>query len=291
MKKICVLLVMLLLFSGCSIGEDSMENINIYTSTYPLSYLLNYLYGDNAKIYSIYPVGVDINEYELSDRKLEEYSNSDLFVFNSLDKDRDYAVSMINLNSDLKVIDSALGMSYDYSVEELWLNPYNYLMMAENIKNGLTEYITNPYLISNNEGTGIEDKYVELEYNISRLDSDLTEAIDDATYKTIVVDNDLFMFLEKYGLEVISLEENENLSENKVNEVRKLISDEQIKYIYSGDSESNDTVMGLIEDADIELVTINTMHSIDGGITNTNDDYLSIMTNNINLIKKELYKQ
>ena len=290
MKKICVLLVMLLLFSGCSIGEDSMENINIYTSTYPLSYLLNYLYGDNAKIYSIYPVGVDINEYELSDRKLEEYSNSDLFVFNSLDKDRDYAVSMINLNSDLKVIDSALGMSYDYSVEELWLNPYNYLMMAENIKNGLTEYITNPYLISNNEGTGIEDKYVELEYNISRLDSDLTEAIDDATYKTIVVDNDLFMFLEKYGLEVISLEENENLSENKVNEVRKLISDEQIKYIYSGDSESNDTVMGLIEDADIELVTINTMHSIDGGITNTNDDYLSIMTNNINLIKKELYK-
>ena len=291
MKKICVLLVMLLLFSGCSIGEDSMENINIYTSTYPLSYLLNYLYGDNAKIYSIYPVGVDINEYELSDRKLEEYSNSDLFVFNSLDKDRDYAVSMINLNSDLKVIDSALGMNYDYSVEELWLNPYNYLMMAENIKNGLTEYITNPYLISNNEGTGIEDKYVELEYNISRLDSDLTEAIDDATYKTIVVDNDLFMFLEKYGLEVISLEENENLSENKVNEVRKLISDEQIKYIYSGDSESNDTVMGLIEDADIELVTINTMHSIDGGITNTNDDYLSIMTNNINLIKKELYKQ
>ncbi len=290
MKKIYVLLVMLLLFSGCSIGEDSMENINIYTSTYPLSYLLNYLYGDNAKIYSIYPVGVDINEYELSDRKLEEYSNSDLFVFNSLDKDRDYAVSMINLNSDLKVIDSALGMSYDYSVEELWLNPYNYLMMAENIKNGLTEYITNPYLISNNEGTGIEDKYVELEYNISRLDSDLTEAIDDATYKTIVVDNDLFMFLEKYGLEVISLEDNENLSENKVNEVRKLISDEQIKYIYSGDSESNDTVMGLIEDADIELVTINTMHSIDGGITNTNDDYLSIVTNNINLIKKELYK-
>ena len=267
-----------------------MENINIYTSTYPVNYLLDYLYGDNSKIYSIYPTGVNIDEYDLSDRKLEEYSKSNLFVFNSLDKDRDYAVKMINLNSKLKVIDSALGMSYDYSVEELWLNPYNYLMMAENIKNGLSEYITNPYLISNKEQTGIEDKYEELQYNISKLDSDLTTTINEGKYKTIVVDNDLFKYLEKYGLTVISLEENDNLSTNKINEVKKLISNKQISYIYSANKESNDTVKNIIKETNIELITINTMRSIDGGITNTNDDYLTIMTNNINLLKKELYK-
>ena len=32
------------------------------------------------------------------------------------------------------------------------------------------------------------------------------------------------------------------------------------------------------------------MYSIDGGIATTNDDYLTIMKNNINLIKQELYK-
>ena len=290
MKKICFILIIFIFLTGCSVNEDSMNNINIYTSTYPLNFLLDYLYGDNSKIYSIYPTGVDINEYELSDRKLEEYSKSDLFVFNSLDKDRDYAVSMINLNSNLKVIDSALGMSYDYSVEELWLNPYNYLMMAENIKNGLTEYITNPFLVSNKEGTGIEDKYKELEYDISKLDSDLTETINNGVYKTIVVDNDLFKYLEKYGLTVISLEENDDLSTNKINEVKKLIENKQISYIYSADEESNNTVKNLINETGIELVTINTMYSIDGGITNTNDNYLTVMTNNINLIKKELYK-
>lgn len=290
MKKICLILILIILLTGCSLNKDSMENINIYTSTYPVNYLLDYLYGDNSKIYSIYPTGVNLDEYELSDRKLEEYSKSDLFVFNSLDKDRDYAVKMINLNSKLKVIDSALGMSYDYSVEELWLNPYNYLMMAENIKNGLSEYITNPYLISNKEKTGIEDKYQELEYNISKLDSDLTTTINEGKYKTIVVDNDLFKYLEKYGLTVISLEENDSLSTNKINEVKKLISDKQISYIYSSNKESNDTVKNIIKETNIELVTINTMRSIDGGITNTNDDYLTIMTNNINLLKKELYK-
>ena len=290
MKKICLTLILIILLTGCSLNKDNMENINIYTSTYPVNYLLDYLYGDNSKIYSIYPTGVNIDEYDLSDRKLEEYSKSNLFVFNSLDKDRDYAVKMINLNSKLKVIDSALGMSYDYSVEELWLNPYNYLMMAENIKNGLSEYITNPYLISNKEQTGIEDKYEELQYNISKLDSDLTTTINEGKYKTIVVDNDLFKYLEKYGLTVISLEENDNLSTNKINEVKKLISNKQISYIYSANKESNDTVKNIIKETNIELVTINTMRSIDGGITNTNDDYLTIMTNNINLLKKELYK-
>lgn len=290
MKKICLTLILIILLTGCSLNKDNMENINIYTSTYPVNYLLDYLYGDNSKIYSIYPTGVNIDEYDLSDRKLEEYSKSNLFVFNSLDKDRDYAVKMINLNSKLKVIDSALGMSYDYSVEELWLNPYNYLMMAENIKNGLSEYITNPYLISNKEQTGIEDKYEELQYNISKLDSDLTTTINEGKYKTIVVDNDLFKYLEKYGLTVISLEENDNLSTNKINEVKKLISNKQISYIYSANKESNDTVKNIIKETNIELITINTMRSIDGGITNTNDDYLTIMTNNINLLKKELYK-
>ena len=104
------------------------------------------MYGSNSKIYSIYPSGVDVDDYKLSDKKINEYSKSDLFVFNSLDKERDYAVKMINDNKDLKVIDVALGMTYSYSLEELWLNPYIYLMMAQNVKNGLTEYIENHYL-------------------------------------------------------------------------------------------------------------------------------------------------
>ena len=262
-----------------------MENISIYTTTYPINYLINSLYEDHSKVYSIYPTGVNIEEYELSERKLEEYSKSDLFVFNSLDKDRDYAVKMINLNSKLKVIDVATSMKYDYAIEELWLNPNNYLMMAENIKEGLAEYINNPYLVEE-----IEEKYKTLEYNISKLDADLTEAITTAKYDTIVVDNDMFLFLEKHGLKVISLEENENLSTNKIDEVKNLIKEGKIKYIYSSSDKTNSTVEKIISETQIELITLNTMHSIDGGITNSNDNYLTIMTNNINELKKELYK-
>lgn len=263
-----------------------MEDINIYTTSYPINYLINTLYKDHAKVYSIYPTGVSIEDYELSTRKLEEYSKSDLFVFNSLDKDRDYAVKMINLNSKLKVIDVATGMKYDNNIEELWLNPNNYLMMAENIKSGLQEYITNPYLKEE-----VEEKYKTLEYDISKLDANLTETIMNAKYNTIVVDNDMFLFLEKRGLKVLSLEENSNFSTNKLDEVKSLIKDGKIKYIYSTNKESNKPIQALVDEYKIELITLNTLHSIDGGITNSNDNYLTIMTNNINQLKKELYKE
>ena len=284
LKKISILFLTLLCLTGCN-TKSNMEDINIYTTSYPLNFLINKLYEDHSKVYSIYPTGITLDDYELSDRKLEEYSKSDLFVFNSLDKDRDYAVKMINLNSNLKVIDVAIGINYDYKIEELWLNPNNYLMMAENIKNGLAEYIENPYLVEE-----INNKFESLKYDISKLDADLTETIINANYNTIVVDNDIFKFLEKRGLKVISLEENDDLSNNKIDEVKKLIKDGKIKYIYSVSKESNDTVNSLIDNYNVERIILNSMHSIDGGVTNSNDSYFTIMTNNINYLKQELYK-
>ena len=94
--------LIILSLSGC-FKRDNMEDITIYTTIYPLNYITDYLYGDNAKIYSVYPSGVDVTTYELTNKQIEDYSNNDLFVFNSLDRDRDYAVKMINKNKNLKI--------------------------------------------------------------------------------------------------------------------------------------------------------------------------------------------
>lgn len=292
-KRIILILIMTLtLLSGCklNIDTDSMKDIKVYTTIYPIRYLIDSLYGTNSTIYSIYPSGVEPKDFQISDKKLKEYSQADLFVFNSLDKERDYAVKMINKNKKLKIIDVSMGMTYDNDVAELWLNPYNYLMMAQNTKNGLLEYISNPYLITNDEGTGVEDKYEALKYDLSRLDADIKETISLSSYDTIVVDNDVFNFLSKYNLNVISLEEDDKLTDIKINEVKKLINEGKIKYIYSSKTETNNTCKKLIEDYGVELVTFNTMETVDGGITNSNENYVTVMNNNLELLNKELYK-
>ena len=287
LKKLSILLFTFFILTGCKNTKSNMEDINIYTTTYPINFLINNLYEEHCKVYSIYPTGISLDDYALSDRKLEEYSKSDLIVFNSLDKkDINYAAKMINLNSKLKTINAADEMpDYEHSIEETWLNPNNYLKMADNIKKGLSNYIDNPYLVEE-----IEEKFETLEYEISKLDANLTETIINANHKTIVVDHDMFKFLEKRGLRVISLEENNDLSNNKIDEVKNLIEEKKIKYIYSATKDTNNTINNLINEYKIERIVLNTMHSIDGGITNSNDNYLTIMTNNINELKKELYK-
>jgi zinc transport system substrate-binding protein len=333
MKKIILLILSISILTGCSIFKsDALQDVDVYTTTYPVNYIINYLYGDNATIHSIYPNDVNFKEYELSQKKLNEFAKSSLFVFNSQDIDRDYAVSMLNINSHLLLIDTSLGMTYNHSIEELWLNPYNYLMMAKNTKDSLNEYIEDPYL--NKE---IEKKYEQLQYDLSKLDATYKDTLTNATYKTIVTDNALFKFLEKYNIEVICLEENiktitikendtlsdiskqynvkisdiltynnkteetitvgeqlnipiKTIDTSNVNLVKKLISEKKIKYIYSNNTESNETVSNLIKEYELELLSINTMYSIDGNITNTNDNYLTIMNDNLELLKKELYK-
>ena len=200
-SKIILLVICLFIMTGCSLFKsDAMDDIEIYTTIYPVNYLIKYLYGNNSTIYSIYPSEVNFKEYKLSDKKLNEYAKSSLYVFNSLDVDRDYSVEMVNINTDLKLIDVSMGMNYEYGIEELWLNPYNYLMMAQNTKNGLLQYVTNPYLISNKEHTGINDKYEELQYSLSKLDADYKDVFSNASYKTIVTSNEALKSLEKYGI-------------------------------------------------------------------------------------------
>ena len=97
-------------------------------------------------------------------------------------------------------------------------------------------------------------------------------------------------FLEKYNLRVISLEDNDNLTDSTINEVKKLVNNGTIKYIYSSKDETNDVCKNIINNYGIDLVTLNTMETIDGGITNSNENYITIMNNNLDLLNKELYK-
>ena len=100
------------------------------------------MYGDYSDVYSIYPNEV----IELTDKLIADYSNSNLFVYNGLSNEKDYAVKMLNKNKNLRIVDATMGMEVLYSDPELWLNPSNFLMLCLNIRNGMKEYITNSFL-------------------------------------------------------------------------------------------------------------------------------------------------
>lgn len=285
MKKIIFTIFISLFFlTGC-MKFNSMEDIDIYTSIYPIEYFANRLYGDHSTVHSIYPDGIIYKVYTLNDKQLKDYSKSDLFIFNGLGSEKDYLKTMLKNNSNLKIIDATTSMEYLNYEEELWIDPSNALMIARNIKSGLSEYINNHYLKNQ-----IEKNYESLKVDLSNLSAKLYLISENSSDSTIVVSSNAFKFLEKYGFNVISLEENKN-NGKIINYIKSRIANGQTKNIFVlKDEELDDDIQNIINEFNINRLEFHTLSNINESERNSKKDYVSICLENINLLKQELYK-
>lgn len=288
MKKIINILCLLVLTScltGC-IKRDSMEDITIYTTNYPIEYITKKLYGEHAKVHSIYPDGIDINKYKLTNKQIKDYSKSDLYIFNGLSKEKNYVSNLRKNNENLKIIDTTLAMEYTYSAEELWLDPSNFLMMAQNIKTGFSEY-TDSYYLNNS----IKEKYDKLKIDASNLDAKIKQIVTNSDNKIIVVSDNLFKYLEKYDLTIYSLEEDENLSEKNIATVKSLIQSGEIDYIFApANKELNETTKKIVDETNVKVEYWHTLSNISETERNANENYFTIMNDNLEFLKNELYE-
>lgn len=258
-KIICASLAGILL-TGCSLTKDSLEDATIYTTIYPIEYLAEALYSDYATIESIYPSGADVNNYELTERQIRNYAKSDLFIYNGLGTEKNIAKDLINQNDNLLIIDVSNGLNYTYGMEELWMSPNNYLMLAKNIRDYLTEYLQSKTIIDY-----VDAQYATLSENLSLKDADLRAIGKEADSKgnnTLVVSDNVFQFLENYGFEIVSLDE-ETLTESSLNNIREAFDDGTYNTIFVLDNNYTENINSIIEDFEANTIDVSSMTTED----------------------------
>lgn len=283
--KIALTVLVVLLLTGC-FKRDEMENIDVITTTYPIEYITSRIYGEYANISSIYPKGILSEEYNMTNKQIKDFSKKDLFIYNGLGSEKEYAIKFLNNNKKLKIIDCSFGINYNDSEKELWLNPSNALMMAQNIRNDLENYITNKKLIEN-----IDTAYNNLKVDITQIDTELTRTAESSENKQIIVYDASFNFLKKYGFDVINLTKDGEVISKNVTTAQSLLSAKKLSYVFiDSNIEIPDTVKSLQDKTKCEVLELNTLLTISDEDLNNNEDYLSIMYNNIEQIKKETYK-
>ncbi len=285
MKKLSILFTTIIIFctTGC-LKRDNLEDITIYTTVYPIEYITKRLYGEHSTIHSIYPNEIDFKTYTLTDKQITDYSKGDMYIFNGLSNEKDYVAPMFRHNKNLMIIDTTLSMEQNKHQEELWLDPSNFLMLSLNIKNGLSEYITNHYLKEE-----IEKNYEELKIEISNIDAKLKLLSESANYKTIVTDNSALKFLEKNGFTVISLEE-DDLTQKTISDVEELIRNKTVSYLFTFNQDQlNATVSSLISKTGIQVIELHSLSNLTEKESSEKEDYISLYNENIEQLKKELY--
>ena len=281
--KVLLLTIVLLLTTACT--TDNMENIKIIVTNYPNEYIIKNLYGKHASVESIYPDGVTIEDYKISNKKKNEYSKSDLFVYNgAIEKERNLAISLLDKNPELKIIDTTDALNTKYSTEELWLDPSSLLMMAQNVRMGLQEYVPSTVLKKD-----IDERYEKLKVKLSELEAEYRVNVDNAKRKEIIVSTSKLKYLEKFNFKVICLD---NDAETKtISEARSLVDEGNVSYIYRFKGEDlSKNAKDLVDSSNIQEIALNKLDNLSDKDRDTNKDYLSIMNDNLELLKKELYQ-
>lgn len=278
-KKIILAIIPLLFLTGCNLIKDNLENAKIYTTIYPVEYLTNFLYGEYAEIESIYPSDLtDIDNYSLTKKQIKNYAKCDLFVYNGKSNEKNVAKDLVNKNRNLLIIDVAYDkVSYNYDVKEIWLSPNNYLMLAKNIRDQLTDNLKSQKIIDY-----VNNKYKELDEIISLKDADLRAIGKNAKERgtnTLVVSDDAFKFLEDYGFEIVSLDE-DNAPEGTFATVESNFKKKAYNTIIVLDNNYTKNINKLIEEYKAKVIDVSSMTT-----KTSNDDYLNAMQSFIDNIR------
>ena len=158
------------------------------------------------------------------------------------------------------------------------LQDYFYI---EDIKNNLEEILNSTY-----SKETIDKNYKELQTQISQMDAELRVIAANVNEPTLVVDSNVFKFLEKYGYKVISLEDEENLTPNSLANIQKNFQNGDYKYILTRDDKAeNDVIKDLKDNYNAALVEMNMLSTLKDEQRKNNETYYTLMQKNIDNIR------
>ncbi len=154
-------------------------------------------------------------------------------------------------------------------------------MLVSNIKDNLKSFIDSKFI--NEE---IDNNYKDIEEILSLRDAEIRSIARTASQKghnTLVVSSNAFRFLEDYGFQIVSLEDISD--DGNINVLKKNYSNGTYKYLFMKANEEVNEVINDLKSSGANLITVNTMETLNDENRKNNDNYLTIMQEFIENIK------
>ena len=313
MKKLISILLVVILIMGLAACNRTTEkppqesSLTIYTSFYPMEFLVSQIAGDKAQVISLVPAGVEPHEWEPKPRTLAGLQESDMLVYNGAGMEawledflpslKNSGVKTVNTSSGLELLpfdeknaDVHEGEEGEENAELLydphvWVSPAKYKQQAENVLNALIEIdaANQDYYKSN---------YSKLAEQLDKLDSDYRKAVAGFKSKVFIVSHSAFEYLAKeYGLTQLPIRGVTPLAEPspaKLAELVQICKDNDIKYIFFESLVSPKLSETLAKEVGAETLVLNDGQGITAEQMKQGRSYITIMYENLENLKKAL---
>ena len=307
MKKIIVLLLGALMtlgvLSGCDKKNDNDNKLKVVATTFPIyDWVKEILKDEDVSL--LQDNGVDLHSYEPTVDDIAKINNSDVFMYVGGESDKWVDDVLKNINKNVKVVnflkvlgdsvkfeEEVDGVEHDHEHEEeydehVWLSLRNAKKCVEAIKEVLCEL--DPTNMDRYEKNAQE--YIE---KLELLDQKYMEVVEKAKNDTLVfADRFPFRYLVddynlKYYAAFSGCSTESEASFNTITFLAKKLDELNLSSVMTIEGNNHkiaDTVVKSTEKKNQEILTLNSMQ----GVIEEGSTYLSIMEENLEVLKKAL---
>lgn len=286
--------------------QEADDNIEIYTTVFPLKSFAEQIGGDSVDAHTIYPKGVDVHTYEPTQKDMIDFAEADLFIYTS-DEFDPVAGSIKNAVSGhseflpaADIIEKDDLMAHDHEHDEheeheheghdhgstdphVWLDPVLAQSMAEQIKDKLIEL--NP-----DEASTYEENYEALAADLVDIDEELEQMTADTARDSVYISHESIGYLaDRYHFEQVAINglNNDEPSQQDLTRIVDSIEEQNIKYILyeqNVTSSITDTIQSSTDTEPLEFHNLAVLTDED----DEDSTYQSLMRENISILGQAL---
>jgi len=317
MKKALSLLLaaaMIFTFSACQNAPAAAETkgIKIVTTIFPAFDFARQVSGDKASVKQLLPAGAESHTFEPAPQDIITLQSCDLFIYAGGESDVWIDDILASLGEKapktLKMLDCVdplceefvEGMQHDHEHdhehhehsedeydEHVWTSPKNAIKITERIAAELSTL--DPENAASYEKNAAD--YIE---KLNALDKKLTETINSAKRKTIVVgDRFPFRYLaEHYGLEYYAAfpgcSSDSDAGAQTVIFLTEKVKSEQLPAVLYIEFSTHKVADAIADSAKVGIELLHSCHNVTDEEVKNGVDYLSLMQQNIETLAKVL---
>lgn len=305
-RIIILLLLSLGFIAGCGSADnenDSPSKTKIYTTIYPLQFLVEEIAGDTVDAITVYPPGVDEHSYEPTSKELTDIAEGEAFFYigAGLEAFASTAAGALE-NQDVKLIEIGkneelfLSSEHDHEHDDhghdhgdidphIWLDPLRMIDIATIIKDELVA-------MHPEEEANYEENITQLEAELKELDNEFQQLISSKANKNILVTHAAFGYWEeRYDIEQISIHglstENEP-SQRELIAIIETANEYDINHIIFEQNVTTRVSDVIKEEIDAEVLTIHNLSVRTDKDIQEERDYFSIMRDNLEVLDQAM---
>lgn len=286
-------LLCLLFVSGCGLTKKENSTFTVATTFYPMYAFTKAIVGDAGKVTMVMPSNVEPHDYEPSAKEMATMVDANAFVYNSPALESWVPRVKESFNRNTTIIDASAhlplikhGTGYRESVDpHLWLSPKCAIKEVENIRDGLCKADPKKAPIFQKNAA----RYLA---QLHELDKEYTQTLSQVKQKKIVTQHMAFSYLAKdYGLQqysIMGLSEDQEPSPHHLAQLQQLMVKNHIHAIFVESGASNKIAKTLADETNAQLFTLNPLEKLTTAQQQEGEDYISIMKQNLAVLKKAL---